>query len=163
MKCPFCNCIETKVLESRTQNEGLNIRRRRKCQQCERRFTTHEHIEFDMPLVVKNDGRREPFNKEKLRGGIAKACQKRAISTDQFEAMISGIERTILENNEKEVTTAKMGEVVMHYLHLLDPVAYVRFASVYRNFQDVDEFVSDLKHGESKFKIKRNDNIYVRE
>lgn len=151
MKCPFCAATDTKVVDSRTFKEGLGIRRRRKCGECDKRFTTHETIELDMPMIVKNDGRREPYFKAKLSSGIEKACQKRPISTEQVDRLIENIEKAILERGGKEITSVKIGELVMTYLRHLDPVAYIRFASVYRNFKDVDEFVSELKDEESKF------------
>lgn len=144
MRCPFCEAKETKVLESRNQQEGLVVRRRRKCESCERRFTTYENIEIDMPMVLKNDGRREKYNKEKLADGIEKACQKRPISTTQIERIIQNVERAIMDISNKEVKSHEIGGLVMLYLKHLDPVAYVRFASVYFNFHDVDEFVSGL-------------------
>ncbi len=144
MKCPFCHANDSKVLDSRVQQDGSAVRRRRKCEACEKRFTTYEIIEIDLPMVVKNDGRRESFSKEKLRKGLDKACQKRPISTSQIEHIMENVERMIMEQDKKEIRTRDIGSIVMMYLKNLDPVAYVRFASVYINFHDVDEFVSGL-------------------
>lgn len=148
MNCPFCQTVDTKVLDSRLNLEENTIRRRRRCDQCEKRFTTYETIEFSLPMVVKNDGRREPYLKEKVAEGIKKACQKRPISTAQVESIIESIEKSLLEFNDKEVSTQFIGNLVMGHLRSLDPVAYVRFASVYRTFKDIDEFVHDLKQNE---------------
>lgn len=151
MKCPFCQENETKVVDSRLLKEGFSIRRRRKCENCERRFTTYETIEIHMPAIVKIDGRREPYNKEKLLNGIEKACQKRPISTEQIERVVENIGKSILEISSKEVSSKEVGHIVMQYLRNLDPVAYIRFASVYRKFQDVDEFVNEIQHDEESF------------
>jgi len=159
MKCPYCYVSETKVLDSRNLKSGLSIRRRRSCQSCKRRFTTYEKIEVSMPQVVKLDGRREPYNKEKILSGITKSCQKRPISTDQIDRIISNIEKEILEISEKEVSTIDIGNIVMKYLNNLDPVAYIRFASVYRKFQDIDEFVNELKSEESILSSLNNKNL----
>ena len=151
MKCPYCQESETKVLDSRLLKEGFSVRRRRRCEGCEKRFTTYETIEIHMPNIVKVDGRREEYRREKIRGGVEKACQKRPIPTEQVERIIENVERSIIEHSEKEITTKEIGHIVMMYLRNLDPVAYIRFASVYRNFQDVDEFVNDIKHDEESF------------
>jgi transcriptional repressor NrdR len=151
MRCPFCEANETKVVDSRLLKEGLSVRRRRKCEACERRFTTYESIEIQMPVVVKLDGRREPYQKEKILKSIAKACGKRPISTEQIERVVDNIEKNILEISNKEIKSKDIGQLLMHYLRNLDPVAYIRFASVYRTFQDVEEFVHDLQHEEESF------------
>ena len=153
MKCPFCNNNETKVIDSRLLKEGFSVRRRRKCESesCQRRFTTYESIEIQMPAVVKLDGRREPYKREKILLGLEKACQKRPISTDQIERVLDNIEKQILEITTKEISSKEIGNLVMMYLRNLDPVAYIRFASVYRKFQDVDEFVNDIKDDEVNF------------
>lgn len=151
MRCPFCQDNETKVVDSRLIKEGFSIRRRRKCEKCDRRFTTYETIEIHMPNIVKLDGRREPYKKEKLLNGIEKACQKRPISTEQIERVVENIRKSILEISSKEVMSKDLGHIVMQYLRNLDPVAYIRFASVYRKFQDVDEFVNEIKHDEESF------------
>lgn len=151
MRCPFCEAKDTKVVDSRNLKEGLSIRRRRKCEQCLRRFTTYETIEINMPVVVKLDGRREPYKREKILSGIEKACQKRPISTDQVERIVENLEKSILEVSHKEISTKDIGHLVMMYLRNLDPVAYIRFASVYRKFTDVEEFVHDIQHEEIIF------------
>jgi transcriptional repressor NrdR len=155
MKCPFCSTLDTKVLDSRTSEEGLVVRRRRKCEVCQKRFTTFETVELSMPMVIKRDGRRETFDREKIKNGIEKACQKRPVSQAQIDRIISNIEKAILDVSDKEIGAQEIGQLVMMYLRHLDPVAYVRFASVYRKFQDVAEFVNDLKSDEaSQYKIK---------
>ncbi|MBT4790416.1 MAG: transcriptional repressor NrdR [Halobacteriovoraceae bacterium] len=151
MKCPFCQQSETKVVDSRLLKEGQSVRRRRKCESCEKRFTTYETIEISMPNIVKLDGRREPYKPEKIYSGIEKACQKRPVSTEQVERVVENIEKCILDISSKEVSTNDIGKLAMMYLRNLDPVAYIRFASVYRKFQDVEEFVNDLQHDEETF------------
>lgn len=154
MKCPYCSAPDTKVLDSRNSEEGSVIRRRRKCEGCQKRFTTFETIELSMPMVIKRDGRREPYNKEKINHGIQKSCEKRPISAVQIERIINNIEKAILDISDKEIHTKDVGNLVMMYLRHLDPVAYIRFAAVYRKFQDVEEFVNELKHDEyNQFKI----------
>lgn len=145
MKCPFCNATDTKVTDSRMMQEGFSIRRRRKCESCTKRFTTYEKIEISMPQVVKNDGRREAFDRQKILRGVQKSCQKRPISVEQIERIVENIEKKIVELTEKEISSNIIGEFVMNFLRNLDPVAYVRFASVYKTFQDVDEFVKNLE------------------
>lgn len=154
MKCPFCKNSETKVIDSRLMKDGMGVRRRRKCEDdiCEKRFTTYETIEINMPNIVKVDGRRESYLRAKIQGGIEKACQKRPISTEQIERIITNIEKDILDLSLKEISTLEIGKIVMMYLRNLDPVAYIRFASVYRKFQDVEEFVKEIKHDEKNFK-----------
>lgn len=151
MRCPYCQKAETKVVDSRLLKEGLSVRRRRKCEGCEKRFTTYETIEINMPNIVKLDGRREPYRREKILSGIEKACQKRPIPTGQIERIIENIEKQIREISEKEISTKDIGHIVMMYLRNLDPVAYIRFASVYRKFQDIEEFVSEIQHDEENF------------
>lgn len=154
MKCPFCSAPDTKVLDSRNLEEGSTIRRRRKCDACQKRFTTFETVELAMPMVIKRDGKREPYRKEKILGGIGKAVEKRKIPTVQIERILSNIEKSILDISDKEVSTSDIGNLVMMHLRHLDPVAYIRFAAVYRKFQDVEEFVNELKHDEfNNFKI----------
>lgn len=145
MKCPFCASLETKVVDSRLNQTGDIIRRRRQCLKCEGRITTYERIEEVMPVVIKKDGRREPFNRDKIFGGIQKACQKRSITTEQVERLVSAIERKIQSFGIKEIPARTVGQMVMALLHGLDKVAYVRFASVYREFRDVEEFLAELK------------------
>lgn len=159
MKCPYCSAPDTKVLDSRNLEEGCVIRRRRKCETCQKRFTTFETIELSMPMVIKRDGRREPYKQEKILKGIEKACEKRPISAGQIERVISNIEKAILDISDKEVQSKEIGNLVMMYLRHLDPVAYIRFAAVYRKFQDVEEFVNELKHDEhNQFKINPAQN-----
>lgn len=150
MNCPFCHQKDTKVVDSRLHQDGHTIKRRRKCETCYKRFTTFEKIQIERPIVVKNDGRREDYNRDKILEGIQKACQKRPISTIQVDKIIDGIERAIMELNDHEVRTRDIGNIVMTYLRDLDTVAYVRFASVYRTFKDIDEFVKDLKLEDEK-------------
>lgn len=151
MRCPYCEKAETKVVDSRLLKEGLSVRRRRKCEGCEKRFTTYETIEINMPNIVKLDGRREAYRREKILSGIEKACQKRPIPTGQIDRIIENIEKQILDISEKEISTKEIGHIVMMYLRNLDPVAYIRFASVYRKFQDIEEFVSEIQHDEENF------------
>jgi len=145
MKCPFCTELENKVIDSRLSNQGAVIRRRRECLACARRFTTYERVEEILPMVVKKDGRREAFDRKKVIGGIQLACQKRPVSAEQVEAVVDGIERRLQEMGEKEIYSTVIGEHVMRELSKLDEVAYVRFASVYRSFKDLGEFMSELK------------------
>jgi transcriptional repressor NrdR len=146
MKCPFCGEIDNKVIDSRLSKDGNVIRRRRECLICTRRFTTYEHIEEIPIMIIKKDGRREIFSREKIRSGIQKACQKRNISMNLIEEFINELERDLRETGEKEIPSHSLGEQVMAKLHDLDGVAYVRFASVYREFKDVNDFVSELKN-----------------
>ena len=146
MKCPFCGEIDNKVIDSRLSKDGAVIRRRRECILCSRRFTTYEHIEEIPVMIVKKDGRREIFSREKVRSGLQKACQKRDISMNVIEEFLDELERDLRETGEKEISSNKIGEKVMAKLHEIDDVAYVRFASVYREFKDVNDFVSELKN-----------------
>ena len=145
MKCPFCNFMDNKVIDSRLSKDGDVIRRRRECIDCGRRFTTYERVEEMLPLVVKKDGRREPFDRNKILTGIKKACEKRPISITVMEKMVDSIEASFTDVGEREVKSTDIGEKVMENLHRLDEVAYVRFASVYRSFRDINEFMSELK------------------
>ncbi len=145
MKCPQCHFAETKVIDSRLVGEGESIRRRRECLQCSQRFTTYEHIEQVPLMVIKRDGRRQPFDRERIVAGLVKACQKRPVSIDQMEKIAQEIERDIQKKFDREVSAKDIGEMVMERLALLDEVAYVRFASVYRQFRDVSQFMSELK------------------
>ena len=145
MKCPFCNEIEDKVVDSRMAREGQVIRRRRECLVCKRRYTTYERIEESLPMVVKKDGRREPFDRTKILTGLKKACEKRPISVATIEAVTDRIEKRVQEMGETEIQSRSIGEEVMRELHQLDQVAYVRFASVYREFKDIDQFMDELK------------------
>ena len=154
MKCPFCGHLEDKVVDSREAKEGNAIRRRRECLRCRRRFTTYEHIEDMLPVVVKKDGRREPFDRNKILGGLKKACEKRPVSSEQIEAAVSEIERDIYNRFDREVPTKYVGELVMQKLKGLDHVAYVRFASVYKEFKDLSEFMEEAKSLMGKKKEK---------
>jgi transcriptional repressor NrdR len=145
MKCPFCANRENKVIDSRLSKDSSAIRRRRECLGCERRFTTYEFVEEVLPTVVKKDGRREPFDRVKILAGIKKACQKRPISIDAIEKILENVQNVCQEYQDKEIASSAIGEIVMKELHALDGVAYVRFASVYRQFRDVAEFVDELK------------------
>ncbi len=145
MKCPFCGEIDNKVIDSRLSKNGNEIRRRRECIVCNRRFTTYEHIEEIPIMIIKKDGRREVFNREKVRSGIKKACEKRNISMNVIEEFVDELERDLRETEEKEIPSSTIGEKIMTRLHEIDDVAYVRFASVYREFKDVNDFVSELK------------------
>ncbi|MBS2018689.1 MAG: transcriptional repressor NrdR [Deltaproteobacteria bacterium] len=139
MKCPFCAHLESKVTDSRAATSGDVIRRRRECEACGRRFTTYERVEEVLPLVVKKDGRRETFDRQKVLGGLRRACDKRAVSIERLEQLVDVIERELIESGDKEVRAESIGERVMTGLREVDPVAYVRFASVYRQFKDIDE------------------------
>ena len=141
MKCPFCQSADDKVLESREIDEGKAIRRRRECLNCRGRFTSYERVEEKPVLVIKRDGRREQFSREKIRSGILKACEKRPVSLALVEEMIDEIEKEIHREEGREVTTAKIGEMVMEKLQRVDKIAYIRFASVYRKFESMAEFV----------------------
>jgi len=145
VRCPWCGHLEDRVVDSREAQEGLATRRRRECAGCGRRFTTYERIEEILPQVVKKDGRREPFDRKKIVEGVARACQKRPVSAEQVEALVGAVERQLQELGEREIRTAAIGEAVMRGLRALDEVAYVRFASVYRAFRDVAEFMSELE------------------
>ena len=144
MKCPFCGNIDDKVIDSRAAGTGEVIRRRRECEACSRRFTTYERVEDVLPTVVKKDGRREPFDRQKLVRGLRIACNKRPVSIERIEAIADAIEREVQEAEKREVSASELGERVMVHLRELDEVAYVRFASVYRSFRDVDEFLREL-------------------
>ncbi|MBW1725257.1 MAG: transcriptional repressor NrdR [Deltaproteobacteria bacterium] len=146
MKCPFCGEIDNKVIDSRLSKDGNVIRRRRECIICSRRFTTYEHIEDIPVMIIKKDGRREVFSREKVRSGLQKACQKRDISVNVIDEFLDELERDLRETGEKEIPSHKIGEKIMAKLHDIDDVAYVRFASVYREFKDVNDFVAELKH-----------------
>jgi len=145
MRCPFCNEQDGRVVDSRASKEGDSIRRRRECLNCGKRFTTYERVEEVAQMVIKKDGRRETFDRWKMKSGILKAIQKRPISMDQVDAMVDDIERTLFSGSDHEVPTEIIGEAIMDRLKKLDDVAYVRFASVYRQFKDLNEFMSELK------------------
>ncbi len=140
MRCPFCYAQETRVVDSRLANEGEQVRRRRQCSVCKERFTTYEMAELVLPRIVKSDGVREPFRENKLRAGMMRALEKRPVASEHIEAAISKIKKSLLALGEREVSATQIGELVMRELNALDHVAYVRFASVYRSFEDVSEF-----------------------
>jgi transcriptional repressor NrdR len=145
MKCPFCRDLENKVIDSRLSKDGDIIRRRRECLRCQRRFTTYERVEEMLPMIVKKDGRREVYDRLKVISGLKKACEKRPVSMEMIEQTGDRIERMLQERGEKEVSASVIGEAIMRALYDLDKVAYVRFASVYRSFEDVNEFMRELK------------------
>ena len=145
MKCPGCRDLNNRVIDSRLGKDGDLIRRRRECVKCGRRFTTYERVEEFLPSIVKKDGRREPFDRQKVVAGLMKACEKRPVSVESIDATVNRIERAIQERGEKEVASSVIGEAIMRELHDLDTVAYVRFASVYLDFKDVQEFMTELK------------------
>jgi len=145
MKCPFCSYYDTKVNDSRPTEDDTKIRRRRECLKCGKRFTTYEVVETAPIVVVKKDGSREIFNRQKLMNGLLRACEKRAISADALDKAVDSIEQTILGSMDREVTSEHIGELVMEELKLIDQVAYVRFASVYREFKDINTFMDELK------------------
>lgn len=145
MRCPYCNHIDSKVVDSRSSKDGEAIRRRRECLSCERRYTTYERIEEVAQMVVKKDGSRETFDRWKIKSGILKAIEKRPVTLDQVEAIVDEVERKLFGSSEHEVTTTQLGEEVMSKLKSIDEVAYVRFASVYRQFKDLNEFMEELK------------------
>ena len=152
MKCPFCGNAENKVIDSRISKDGKAIRRRRECLGCAKRFTTYEYVEDILPMVVKKDGRREQFDRMKIRNGVMTACEKRPISMEAMEKIVENVEAACQEFQGEEIPSSVIGEKVMNELKVLDGVAYVRFASVYRQFRDVGEFMSELKDLLSKGK-----------
>ena len=145
MRCPFCRALDSNVIDSRLGREGTVTRRRRRCVKCARRFTTYERVEEVLPLVVKKDGRREPYDRSKVVGGLQRACEKRPVSIDTIEAVADAVARRIQEHGTREVPSSAIGEAVMEELRELDTVAYVRFASVYRSFEDVGEFMREVR------------------
>jgi len=144
MKCPFCDYHDTRVIDSRPTDEGHAIRRRRICDHCGKRFTTYEKVEENMFMVVKKDGSRELFDRTKVRNGIVNACKKRPVNTDQIEKIVSDVERGLTNMMEKEISSTVIGEVILEHLKELDEVAYVRFASVYRQYDNVDTFLREI-------------------
>jgi transcriptional repressor NrdR len=157
MRCPHCGYKEDKVVDSRATQEESAIRRRRECLKCGKRFTTYEYVEEVSLMVIKKDGRREPFDRKKMLSGIIRACEKRPVSMERMEEIATQVERVIQKKSDREVSASRIGELVMEKLKLLDDVAYVRFASVYRQFKDVGQFMEELKgilHRE-KGKIKK--------
>jgi len=145
MKCPFCNHIEDKVVDSRESREGDAIRRRRQCLDCKRRFTTYERIDEVPYMVIKKDGRREKFDRQKVLGGLIKACEKRPVAMGRLAEIVDEVEGLLFNSAEREISTTSIGELLMERLRALDKIAYVRFASVYRDFQDEEAFFHELK------------------
>ena len=145
MKCPYCSNLEDKVIDSRISRDGETIRRRRECLECQKRFTTHEKIEDTLPSIVKKDNRREPYDRKKILDGMKKACQKRPVSIETLEETADRIEKALLERGIKEIESSQIGGQIMQELHGLDDVAYVRFASVYRSFTDITDFMEEVK------------------
>ena len=145
MKCPFCTSLDNKVIDSRLSKDGHVVRRRRECIECHRRFTTHERVEEILPVVIKKDGRREIFDRGKILSGVQKACSNRPVSIEAIEGLVDRVERHFQDKGEKEIICNEVGEMVMRELHQLDEVAYVRFASVYRQFKDISEFMTEVK------------------
>lgn len=145
MKCPFCAHVEDKVIDSRSSNEDKSIRRRRECLKCKKRFTTYEYIEEIPLMVIKKDGRSEAFDRNKIISGILKACEKRPVGIEKIEAVVDKVEKELQKSFDKEVKAQVVGELVMEHIHKLDEVAYVRFASVYRQFKDINHFMKELK------------------
>jgi transcriptional repressor NrdR len=154
MKCPFCSHNEDKVIDSREISEGTAIRRRRECLNCGKRFTTYEYIEKTPLMVVKKDGRREPFSRQKILTGLLKACEKRPVSMDRLEKFVADIETAIQKKFEQEVESRYIGEMVVENLSKLDDVAFVRFASVYRQFKDINQFMREMRDIVSKRMVK---------
>ena len=150
MRCPFCTAQDTRVIDSRLANEGDQVRRRRECVACKERFTTYEVTEFNLPRIIKRDGLREPFDENKLRAGILRALEKRPVSSDQIEAAVTRIKKALMASGDREVAALEIGKQVMKELSILDHVAFVRFASVYRSFQDVSEFTDMIADLQSK-------------
>jgi len=145
MKCPVCGAEDTKVTDSRDSSDGLEIRRRRECEKCEKRFTTYERMEQHPLVVIKKDGRREPFSREKLMSGIVKSCQKRDVSVEKMEEAGRNIEASLRSEDESEIPSGTIGELVARALRRLDKVAYIRFASIYKDFEDVKDFEKEIK------------------
>ena len=150
MRCPFCAAQDTRVLDSRLINDGDQVRRRRECNGCKERFTTFEMVELNLPRIIKRDGNREPFDELKLRSGMLKALEKRPVESDAIESAITRIKKELMETGEREIPVLQLGEKVMKELSALDHVAFVRFASVYRSFQDVSEFTEMINSLQNK-------------
>jgi len=155
MRCPSCGYKGTNVMDSRLNSDGTSIRRRRKCSKCEERFTTYEYIEEVPLMVVKRDGRRQAFDRTRVLNGLIKACEKRPVSVEKIEAMVDDIEHAIRKKYDREISSKDIGEMVMTRLSVVDEVAYVRFASVYRQFRDVNQFMDELQMILTKNKIKK--------
>src|ERR1700751_4126718 len=146
MKCPFCGFLEDKVVDSRESKEAESIRRRRECLQCQKRFTTYERSDEIPYMVVKKDGRREKFDRQKVLNGLLKACEKRPVAMGKLAEVVDAVEAHLADNPDREIATTEIGEMLMDHLKSLDKIAYVRFASVYRDFQDVEAFLNELKN-----------------
>ncbi len=162
MRCPICNKNDTKVMDSRLVTSENVIRRRRKCESCQKRFTTHEKINIQMPAIVKSDGRRENYQRNKIIQGIKMACQKRPVAIETIESLTTNIEKQIIENFAKEISTTEIGVFVMDQLYDIDKVAYIRFASIYWNYKNIDDFINNLKKSPSIMQasgIKSKSNI----
>ena len=144
MKCPFCNAADTRVIDSRPADDNASIRRRRQCETCGKRFTTYEKLETMPLMIVKKDNSREPYERSKIEAGIIRSCHKRPVSSEQISSLVDQIENALFSKEEREISSSVIGEMVMEKLKDLDPVAYVRFASVYREFKDVDTFMQEL-------------------
>ncbi|NLJ40002.1 MAG: transcriptional repressor NrdR [Clostridiales bacterium] len=145
MKCPFCGNLDSRVVDSRPTDEGSNVRRRRECLECAKRFTTYEKIETLPIFVIKKDGRREPYNRDKIMTGLLKACEKRPIAITELDKLVRDIEKSLYNTLDQEVSSSSIGQMIMDRLRNLDEVAYVRFASVYRQFKDVNNFIDELE------------------
>ncbi len=145
MKCPFCGTENTRVIDSRPADDGSSIRRRRQCDECSKRFTTYEKVEAIPLVVIKKDNNREPYDRSKIEAGVFRSCHKRPISVDQINSLVDEVETAVFNMEEKEIPSSMIGQLVMEKLRDLDPVAYVRFASVYREFKDVNTFMSEIK------------------
>ena len=144
MKCPFCNAADTRVIDSRPADDNASIRRRRQCETCGKRFTTYEKLETMPLMIVKKDNSREPYERSKIEAGIIRSCHKRPVSSEQISSLVDQIENALFSREDREISSSVIGEMVMEKLKDLDPVAYVRFASVYREFKDVDTFMQEL-------------------
>jgi transcriptional repressor NrdR len=158
MRCPFCSCLDTRVIDSRLVGEGEQIRRRRECSECRERFTTYENAELTFPRIIKSDGRREAFIEDKLRAGIMRALEKRPVEMERVEVAIARVKRKLRGSGEREVKSRKLGDWVMEELRAMDQVAYVRFASVYRSFEDVRAFLEEIERLENELppELRRN-------
>jgi len=157
MHCPFCGHPETRVIDSRLASEGVQVRRRRECERCSERFTTFESAQLAMPAIIKRDNRRQPFDEDKLRRGLRKALEKRPVSDEQVEAAVERISRGLRATGEREVQSRRIGELVMEALRDLDQVAYVRFASVYRSFEDIDAFRHEVERLHRRNRVRQPD------
>ncbi|MCI0400166.1 MAG: transcriptional regulator NrdR [Gammaproteobacteria bacterium] len=158
MRCPFCGELETRVIDSRLVGEGDQVRRRRECTGCNERYTTYESAQLSLPRIVKSDGRREPFQEEKLRGGMLRALEKRPVKMESIEIAISKIKHRLRAGGEREIKSRKVGDLVMEQLRVLDQVAYVRFASVYRSFEDVRAFLEEIERLENELPPELKEN-----